>query len=49
MDRNEWSSSQLILVGKLRLIILERNEILNDAIYSVLCEKVIFFVCLFVL
>lgn len=41
MDRNEWSSSQLVLVRKLRLIVLKGNEILNDALYTVLYKDVI--------
>lgn len=41
MDGNEWPTSQLVLVRKLRLIVLKGNEILNDTIYPLLCEKVI--------
>lgn len=41
MDRNEWSSSRLVLVRKLRLIVLKGNEILNDALYTVLYKDVI--------
>lgn len=41
MDRNEWSSSRLVLVRKLRLIVLKGNEILNDPLYTVLYKDVI--------